>query len=73
MLFLVEIEMKFCRNFANMLNNVQIHQKFQKFCNFSNEIREIAGTYREIGEVRHPQRPAKNLHTGRRSCTSTAT
>ena len=33
MLFLVEIEMKFCRNFANMLKNVQIHQKLQKFCN----------------------------------------
>ena len=48
MLFLVEIEMKFCRNFANMLKNVQIHLKFQKFCNFSRKIREISGIYREI-------------------------
>ena len=32
MLFLGEIEMKFCRNFANMLKNVQIHPKFLKFC-----------------------------------------
>ena len=40
--------MEFCRNFANMLKNIQIHLKFQKLCNFSRKIREISGIYREI-------------------------
>ena len=48
MLFLVEIEMKFCRNFANMLKNVQIHREFQNFCNSKKKNREISGIDREI-------------------------
>ena len=51
MLFLVEIEMKFCRNFANMLKNVQIHQNFQKICNFSRKICEISGIEKIINSI----------------------
>ena len=56
MLFLAEIEMKFCRNFANVLQNMQIWWRLHKKC-------EILGKFGEISEIeRRIQSKHHNSH-----------
>ena len=53
MLFLVEIEMKFCRNFANMLKNVQIHLNSRNVAIFQEKSVKFPGFIEKFSQETH--------------------
>ena len=48
LLFLAEIEVKFCRNFANVLQNIQTQWGLQKICKILRNFGENSGNDRKI-------------------------